>query len=294
MAFLYQSDNVFANPAMENAFMSTVGAAMLPGWKVGLVTSDQFKTAKIDEETKISRFIMSVCTSQAIAAAAANIVPVAGIPLGLALSLSSQISLATGIANIRGYDMSTYEKALPFIGLFIVGDLTAEAFKFVGQQATTVMGKGMLGQMTGKATLAINRAVGFRLLTAYGSTGIINVAKMIPILSVFAGAAIDGSFCFGAATVIEGTTFRGKNAGQRCLADILDDFGAAHLKEPVIREMELDALTFCDGVSRRILRLELPNKDDRDTYMKIMEFACEENGEVKSVFKCGTTIPGKK
>jgi len=39
---------------------------------------------------------------------------------------------------------------------------------------------------------SINKAVGFRLLTKAGSTGILNLTKMVPLVGGVVGGAFDG------------------------------------------------------------------------------------------------------
>ena len=59
-----------------------------------------------------------------------------------------------------------------------------------GGDVLTIM-KGIKG-----ATLrAINKAVGFRLITKAGEKGLINLVKVIPVLSGFVGGVIDVAYC---------------------------------------------------------------------------------------------------
>lgn len=48
----------------------------------------------------------------------------------------------------------------------------------------------MVQKILGKALTKINQAVGFRLATKFGSKGLINLGKMVPV----AGAIIGGRF----------------------------------------------------------------------------------------------------
>ena len=279
----------WSNPTedMHGAFTSALESVYVPGWKAGLVASDEFKKMKVDEETKISRFIRSTCLTQAAAAAGANIIPGVGIPVGMAISLQTQVGLATGIANIRGYDMSSPEKCRPLIGMFLVGDLTAEVTKVAGGEGAKAAAKGLLTQVNGKALIAINKQVGMRLFTKNGAKGVFNLGSMIPGFGIAIAGIVDGGFCIATANGIEAMTFRGKTKAQRCMADILDDFGAAHMKIPVISKMGINSDTFCKGLPLTVLRASLDDTAMVDNYLSIMGAHC--NSDQELMYPCANS-----
>jgi hypothetical protein len=275
--------------AAQDAFMKTIDAVYYPGWKMGHEAAKPFiAMTGVDEATQISRFIRATCLSQAAGAAMANVVPGVGIPLGLALSLETQVALATGIASIRGYDMSSPEKSRALVGLFLVGDLTAEAAKFIGAKSAEHVAKGMLTQISGRVLIAINKQVGMRLFTKHGTKGVFNLGNMIPGLGIAIAGSIDGVFCFFAATGIEKMTFRGEGHDERCMSDILDDFGAAHMKKKVVEEMGIVSSNFCQGVPLQVLRQSLDDKVMVDFYLLLLKNLCTKAGRLE--YKCNENL----
>ena len=56
------------------------------------------------------------------------------------------------------------------------------------------MSQSMINKyLTREVIKAINKAVGFRLITKNGTTGIINVGKMVPVLGGIIGATFDAT-----------------------------------------------------------------------------------------------------
>jgi len=165
------------------------------------------------------------------------------------------------------------------VGLFLVGDLTAGEAKHATETGVRIGGVGALKQISGKSLAAINKIVGFRLFTKYGSTGWLNIFKAIHILSIAVGAAVDGGFCLATANAVETLTFRGQTRNQRCLSDALDNAFAPSLKRILIKDLELDAATFCDGYNLVILKASM-TKDEFDTYMKVFPLICKDGGKI--------------
>ncbi len=46
-------------------------------------------------------------------------------------------------------------------------------------------------QIPGKTLIQINKAVGFRLVTKAGTTGLVNITKAVPLISGFVGGTVD-------------------------------------------------------------------------------------------------------
>ncbi len=50
---------------------------------------------------------------------------------------------------------------------------------------------GLIKKIPGKALTKINQAVGFRLATKFGSKGLINLGKMVPVVGAGVGGVFD-------------------------------------------------------------------------------------------------------
>lgn len=57
---------------------------------------------------------------------------------------------------------------------------------------TTKLATVAIKNISSETLKAINKAVGFRLLTKFGTTGVINLGKMVPIIGGLVGAGLDG------------------------------------------------------------------------------------------------------
>ena len=74
-----------------------------------------------------------------------------------------------------------------------MGESISSVVKEAGIKTTEkIVLKKIMPLITGKMLTKINRAVGFRLITRFGSKGIVNLGKGIPLLGALVGAVIDG------------------------------------------------------------------------------------------------------
>ena len=120
----------------------------------------------------------------------------AGVAGDLYVSWVIQARMSAAIAYIYGYDLNE-DRTKTFILATILGEkllkevLKDFAIKFVTKGAKNLIMKGIKG-----ATLrAINKAVGMRLVTKAGEKGLINLVKIVPVISGFVGGVIDVAYC---------------------------------------------------------------------------------------------------
>ena len=66
----------------------------------------------------------------------------------------------------------------------------SDALKDVGIKVGTKLTQQAVGKIAGTTLVRINQAVGFRLVTKAGSTGVFNLTKMVPFL----GGVVGGTF----------------------------------------------------------------------------------------------------
>lgn len=116
--------------------------------------------------------------------------PVA-IPVNMASSLYIQLRMIAAIAYIGGHDvLDDRIKSLCFVCL--TGNSAAEVVKSAGVQfGTKFTAAAIQKYITGEMIKSINKAVGFRLVTKAGSTGILNLTKMVPFLGGVVGGTFD-------------------------------------------------------------------------------------------------------
>lgn len=97
---------------------------------------------------------------------------------------------AAAVAHARGYDVTADEvRSVILISLLGAGGtaLLADVGVTIGNKAAM----SALKSLPGSAVFAINKRVGFRLLTKFGSTGVINLVRVIPLVGGGTGAVVN-------------------------------------------------------------------------------------------------------
>jgi len=118
------------------------------------------------------------------------------LPVTLPANISSviyvQLRMIAAIAYMGGYDIKSDQvKTLVFVCM--TGNAAKDVLKNVGIQFGTKLSKSMIQKyVTGAALTKINQAVGFRLATKAGTTGVINLGKAVPIVGGLIGGSFDG------------------------------------------------------------------------------------------------------
>ena len=112
------------------------------------------------------------------------------IPANLTSLFYLQLRMIAAIARMGGYDpLDDRVKSLAFACL--AGNTAiSESLKQVGIQVGQKLTRAAIERLSFEVVKKINQAVGFRLVTKFGSTGAINLGKAVPI----AGGIIGGLF----------------------------------------------------------------------------------------------------
>ncbi len=114
----------------------------------------------------------------------------AAIPANLASVLYIQLRMIAAIAKMRGYDVHSDQVKTLCIAC-LAGSAVSDILKDVGIKVGAKMGQKAIAQIAGQALVRINQAVGFRLVTKAGKTGIFNLTKMVPFLGGLVGGSFD-------------------------------------------------------------------------------------------------------
>ena len=116
------------------------------------------------------------------------------IPVGLAGHYLLGARLAAGVASLRGHDLDS-EDVRTAVLLCLLGGAAGETLKEIGVQVGTKSVASVVKQIPGRTLIEINKKVGFRLLTKGGTTGVLNLGKMVPLVGAPIGAAVEGLAC---------------------------------------------------------------------------------------------------
>lgn len=122
-------------------------------------------------------------------------------PVALPANVLEFYTLATrmvaGIAELRGYDVTT-KAARAAVVLSLVGADADELMRKAGvTTAAGLSGSGRLAtlamsRLPKAAAMMVNKAVGFRLLTAVGGKALGRIIRFVPVAGGVIGAGLDG------------------------------------------------------------------------------------------------------
>lgn len=115
--------------------------------------------------------------------------PVA-IPANIGSVLYVQMRMIACTAHMADYDLNS-DQTQTFIYACLVGVAVNGLLKQAGIDFGVKLANGFIKKVPGEILTKINQKVGFRLITKFGSTGIINLGKTLPVISGFIGAGFD-------------------------------------------------------------------------------------------------------
>ena len=118
-------------------------------------------------------------------------IPVA-LPANIMSVLYVQIRMIAALAIIGGNDVHD-DRVKTMVLVCLAGDAARDVLKKAGVAAVTALGKGLIKQIPKALIGQINKAVGMRLITKFGTKGVINLGKAVPVLGGILGAAMDAA-----------------------------------------------------------------------------------------------------
>lgn len=115
------------------------------------------------------------------------------LPVAVSANVSSvlyvQLRMIAAIAKLGGYEPNT-DQVQTLVYACMTGQAVGDVLKGTGIKLGTKIATSSIQKISGATLARINQAVGFRLITKFGQTGIINLGKMVPL----AGGVIGGGF----------------------------------------------------------------------------------------------------
>ena len=128
--------------------------------------------------------------------------PVA-IPANIGSVMYVQMRMIACLAYMGGYDTDS-DQVQTLVYACLAGISIDQLLKGVGIQFGTKLTMAMVKKIPGSVLVKINQKVGFRLLTKFGTKGIINIGKAVPVI----GGVISGGFDFAETRVIADRAFK--------------------------------------------------------------------------------------
>jgi uncharacterized protein (DUF697 family) len=122
------------------------------------------------------------------------------LPANITSVLYIQIRMIAAIAYMKGNDIKSDQvKALVYVCL--VGNGAIELLKGVGITIGEKLTQQFIKNISTQVIKEINKKVGFRLLTKFGEKGVVNLGKLIPVLSGIFGGTVDAVTTRGIAKI---------------------------------------------------------------------------------------------
>ncbi|MFM1598488.1 EcsC family protein [Streptococcus mutans] len=141
------------------------------------------------------------------------------IPVNVSTVILFQMRMIAAIAKIRGYQVQT------FVYATLAGISILDVTKKFGIEIGNKFAMGMVKKIPGKVLTKINQAVGFRLATKFGTTGVINLDKTVPVAGAVVGGAFDAVTTRTIAKLAKNTfTDAGLNTGNGMIIPEDSDF----------------------------------------------------------------------
>ena len=128
--------------------------------------------------------------------------PVA-IPAIISSVLYVQMRMIACLAYMGGYDVGS-DQVQTLVYACLAGVAVNQLLKQAGIQFGNKFAVAMVRKIPGSVLTKINQKIGFRFITKFGSTGIINLGKAIP----FVGGAIGGGMDFAETRVIADRAYK--------------------------------------------------------------------------------------
>lgn len=157
------------------------------------------------------------CTTSGFITSLGGIItlPVA-IPANLGSVLFVQMRMIACLARMGGYDTES-DNVQTFVYACLAGISIDNLLKDAGIKIGTRITKELITRIPGTVFTAINQKVGFRLVTKFGSKGLINLGKAVPLI----GGIIGGGFDFAETAIIAKQAYKMFIDGEVMEADVI-------------------------------------------------------------------------
>lgn len=167
------------------------------------LAEDYWKKGR-DIPSCVDRLIRWQCSKTGIAGALAGLpgflAAPATIPADIAQSIYVHVRMVGAIAHIYGHDLHS-DPIKTLVLACLAGNGVHNVIKNAGVEIGKNVAVQAIKQISGKTLKEINKQVGFKLFTKFGSKGVINLGKVVPFIGAIIGGAANS-----ASTYIVGKT----------------------------------------------------------------------------------------
>lgn len=114
------------------------------------------------------------------------------VPANLVSVMYLQLQLVAAIAHMGGHDLRS-DRVRAVCYACLCGNAATELLQSAGITIGKKLTERAIARLSSAMITKINQAVGFRLLTKFGQTGVINLGKAVPVVGGVIGGAFDGT-----------------------------------------------------------------------------------------------------
>ena len=160
--------------------------------KVSLPVDDLVADYSVEEAAKslINNSTIKCGTSGFLTGFGGFATMIATLPANITSVMYVQLRMCCAIAKMAGYDIHS-DQVQTLIYACLTGSAMSDILKQAGIKFGQKFGTAMVKKIPGKTITAINQKVGFRFVTKFGETGIVNLGKVVPVLGAFIGGGVD-------------------------------------------------------------------------------------------------------
>ena len=192
--------------ALDKAYDAVIGGIPLPSFGRVEAAADSYRkrggTLHHQAGSVITTHVTLAATTGFVTGLGGLLTLPIALPANIAGVLALQLRMIATIACLGEYDVHD-DQVRAFCFVCLCGNSAGKVLKSVGAQAGTKAAQRGLERLPFAMIKQINQAVGFRLITKFGRTGVINLGKAIPLV----GGVVNGGFD-GVSTRIIGNTAR--------------------------------------------------------------------------------------
>ena len=188
--------NLLTQEQMMQVLQKCYDGAMngIPGSKPCAELAKEYLDKYRDPQTAAKHMIdvqIAKCTTSGFITSLGGLItlPVA-IPANLGSVLYVQMRMIGAVAVMGGYNLHD-DEVQTLVYLCLVKSSITDVCKTAGVKVANKVTLNMIKKLPGSVLTKINQKVGFRLLTKFGEKGIINLAKIVPVMGGIVGGSID-------------------------------------------------------------------------------------------------------
>ncbi len=178
-----------------------------------------------------------------------------------------QLQMAAAIAHMGGYDVRD-DRVKTFCYVCLCGESASKVLRAAGITIGKKLTEQMVRRLSFETIKKINQAVGFRMITKFGQTGLVNLGKGVPLAGGLVGGAFDGATSYAVGKAAKRTFIEAREAQSTPATDSGPGFWA---KE--VSKVERDMLNLGERIWDELAELEdalldydEDEEDRRDTW----------------------------